>query len=807
MSENKLVKAKGFIVQILYPKNPAEHIMGTFAIVKFHVTKVLQGNIDEGEIITLKGTMPRLEYSKSKDPLKNDFTIYIASAKEVFDRTYGRQYEVMNMRMDYPLESPEEQRAFLEKILTPTQVENLFAITDNPIKWLEAGDKESLVQVKGVSEKTATRLIEKYNSSLDNAGAYVSLSDYGLTLNAINKLVKIYRSADIAIERIKENPYILIREVRGYGWKKADEIAQRQGITSDSEVRVKAYTEYYLQEQCEANGHSWLDINVLLTAVQAECQPITDQKLVEYVHNMLTEDVENHYFDVEVGGDEEDESDKGLRVITDKGPLLYFDAETNRAGLRRYHDVEETIANNLYRIQTAENHTFFDKNLCSKIIKTVEQEQGFDYSDEQINAIWNILNNQVSILTGKGGTGKTYTVNAVVKILKAYNQEPQMCALSGRASSKLSEVTHIHGSTIHKLLSYNPKLGRFMYDENNQLPGDMFILDEASMVGGELFASLVKAIPSGAKFLMVGDIAQLEAIGMGNVLKDCMASGVISSNILTKIHRQAQQSGIITESLRVSQGQTAFSSDAILDGDYRGELKDLKFVTYSDYNLSQIKILNEFKELYLTRHVPAKDIQVIVPMRSRGNISCRCLNEEIQKIVNGGDTFHQKQVEYNDNGIKWTVTYKENDRIIVTKNDYHAITPDGKEIAIFNGNIGYIKRINIDHMIIDLLSQGEVILYEKQYKDIAMAYCITCHKMQGDSAPYVIFGFDTSCYALYSRELIYTAISRARKFCSVVVQNKAFFSAVKISRVKLKQTWLKDKLQKLFIGSTPEEEE
>ena len=216
-----------------------------------------------------------------------------------------------------------------------------------------------------------------------------------------------------------------------------------------------------------------------------------------------------------------------------------------------------------------------------------------------------------------GNCGKSYTVNAIVKILQAYGKEPQMCALSGRASSKLGEITHVHGSTIHKLLAYNPIAGGFTYTEANKLPCDMVILDEASMVGGELFAALVKAIPSGAKFLMVGDIAQLESIGMGNVLKDCMASGVISSNILTKIHRQAQQSGIITESLRVSQGEAAFGKDSMTDGDYRGELKDLKFVTYSDYNLSQLKILNEFKEMYQTRHIPAQDIQVIVPMRTR----------------------------------------------------------------------------------------------------------------------------------------------------------------------------------------------
>ncbi len=797
------VKFKGIISAVVWPKNLEEHYPGANAIVKIHVIKVLEGEdtINVDEFVTLKGPMPRIEYYAAKIEDQKESTIYIVHASQVIDSVWGVQYDVINMRMDFPLESAEDQKKFLSRVLTEKQVESLFGLTDNPMKLLEDRDIQTLCQIKGVSEKTAKKLIAKYDASIDSASALVALGDYGLTNRAIQKLVKIYHSPDIAIERIKENPYVLIREVRGYGWAKADQIALNQGIERDSERRIKAYTEYYLEEQCEANGHSWMDINVLLTAVQTECAPVTDEKLVATVKNMLTEEVEKHFYDVGVE-DEEGEEDNSLKIITEKGPLLYFEPETNRVGLMRYYNIEQAVADNLYRIQTSESSIYFDKDFCAKVIKEVEEEQGFEYTEEQTNAIWNILNNQVSILTGKAGTGKSFTVNAIVKILKAYGKEPEMCALSGRAASKLGEITHIHGSTIHKLLGYNPKKGGFTYTEKNKLPCDMVILDEASMVGGELFATLLKAIPNGAKFLMVGDIAQLESIGMGNVLKDCMSSGVISSNILTKIHRQAQQSGIITESLRVSNGQAAFGSDAVIDADYRGELKDLKFVTYSDYNLSQYKILEEFKEMYEKRHIPAEDIQVIVPMRVRGNISCRCLNEEIQKIVNNKDVFRSStQVVYTDNGIKWTVTYKEGDRVIVTKNDYKAQTPDGEEIAIFNGNMGYIKKIYSNFMIVDLTSVGEVVLYEKQYKDLNLAYCVTCHKIQGSSAPYVIFGCDMSNYALLSKELCYTAITRARKFCSVVVQNKAFFSAIKISRVKLKQTWLKDKLQKLFLTS------
>lgn len=799
------VRFKGIISTVVWPKKLEEHMPGGNAIVKIHIIKVLEGEdvIHTDEYVTIKGPMPRIEYYAAKIADQKESTIYIVHATQVIDPVWGVQYDIINMRMDFPLDSVEDQKKFLSRVLTEKQVESLFGLTDNPMKLLEDRDIETLCQIKGVSEKTAKKLIAKYDASIDSANAFVSLGEYGLTNRAIQKLVKIYHSPDIAIERIKENPYVLIREVRGYGWTKADQIALNQGIERDSEKRIKAYTEYYLEEQCEANGHSWMDINVLLTAVQTECAPVTDEKLIAVVKDMLSEEVEKHFYDVGIE-DEDGDEESSLKILTEKGPLLYFEPQNNRVGLMRYYNIEQTVAENLFRIQTAESSIYFDKDFCAKVIKEVEEEQGFEYTEEQINAIWNILNNQVSILTGKAGTGKSFTVNAIVKILKAYGKAPEMCALSGRAASKLGEITHIHGSTIHKLLGYNPKKGGFTYTDKNRLPCDMVILDEASMVGGELFASLLKAIREGTKFLMVGDVAQLESIGMGNVLKDCMASGVISSNILTKIHRQAQQSGIITESLRVSNGQAAFSSDAVIDAEYRGELKDLKFVTYSDYNLSQYKILEEFKEMYEKRHIPAKDIQVIVPMRTRGNISCRFLNEEIQKIVNNRDFVNCTQVNYSDNGIKWTVTYREGDRVIVTKNDYKAKTPSDEEIAIFNGNMGYIKKIYPNSMIVDLATIGEVVLYEAQYKDLNLAYCVTCHKMQGSSAPYVIFGCDMSNYALLSKELCYTAITRARKFCSVVVQNKAFFSAIKISRVKLKQTWLKDKLQKLFLTSGEE---
>ena len=798
------VSFEGTIDRVLFPKDVEEHLVGAFAIVKFKVTKITNGansSLVTDDVISLKGGMPRLEYKGAADKERRNNITYTVTADELKDDKWGMTYNVVSMQMKADLTTVEDQKSFLSVILTPTQIDNLYEQFDNPLPLFETEDIAGLTGVKGIGEKTARKLIDRYKSVVNNANAYVQLSQYGLTSHAIAKLCAIYKSTDIAIARIEENPYVLIREVNGYGWKKADLIALNKGFTRNDPRRVKAYAEFYLMEQCEQNGHSWMNVNALLTAVQTECSPIEDAKLVGYVKEMLTEEVETHYYDTATEDDQ-----KGAKIITYKGPLLIFDKDTNQIGLYRYYQIEKTIARNLHRLQTAESAIHFDKDRCANILAQVEEEQGFEYTDEQKNAIWNIINNQVSILTGKAGSGKSSAVNAIVKILKDYGQEVKMCALSGRASSKLTEITGLYGSTIHKLLGYNPGQGGFIYNDKNRLNGTMFVLDEASMVGAELFADLVKAIPSGAKFLMVGDIAQLESIGMGNVLKDCMACGVISSNILTKIHRQAQKSGIITESLRISQGNLPFNRDAIIPGEIRGELQDLKYTVFADYNLSQQKIVNEYIDLYRNRKVPAKDIQIIVPMRTRGNLSCRCINEIIQKIVNNHSVMGnlEQPVTYSDSGFTWTVTYRVNDRIIVTKNDYNVETVNGEKTSIFNGNIGYIKNIGTDFMVVDLLTQKDVVLHQKHYQNIGLAYCVTCHKCQGDSAPYVIFGLDMSAYALLSREMVYTAITRARRFCSVVTQNNAFVTAVKTSRVKLKQTWLTRMLQMAFIQNKPE---
>lgn len=782
------VKLKVKLHNLRWPRSG--HQSGDFAIAIFDVLRVFEGEVPD-ECLSPDSIYKYQIAATGKMPKLDNHTEYILTGTLEIDKNWGPQYKLTQLRLDYDLSRPEDIRKFFSYFMTDNQIDKLLDSGENPVEWLENKNIGKLTSIKGVGPVTASRMIVRYEECKDYGRAYVALKAYELTKNAIDKLVKHYGSADIVVERIESNPYILIKEVRGYGWLKADAIALKQGFTKDCKERVCAYTQYYLEEQAESNGNSWVTIEDLLTNVAAECYPVTKEDLMNWVRELMCfkDDFDKYYKDYSMGN-----PPKPVNEM----PLLFYDPKDRRTGLFYIRLMEREIARHIQRLTEAKSTFKYDKAVCEKMIEEAEKEQGFEYTDEQVRAIWSILDNNVIVLTGSAGTGKTSTLSAVTKILKHYEQTVEQCALSGRASSLLSEVTKVSGKTIHRLLSYIPEQERFAFSESNPLHADVVILDETSMVGGELFLALISAIKNGGKFIMVGDTKQLESIGYANILKDCLSSGYIPSNELTKIHRQAARSGIISQSLRASNSEPLVHNDFIGE-EIRGDLKDFKIIATTQPELVQYNIIKEFRKLFIDSKIPVEDIQVIVPMRTRGNTSCRALNEILQEIVNPNKSIKDQFVEYIDNGMKYTVCYKPGDRIIVTRNDYHALGTDRKEHQIFNGNVGYIVDISPENMVIRLQQQGDIILPRDNWSGIQLAYAITVHKKQGDSVPYAIIGFDTSAYSLYSKELVYTAITRASKYCIFVTQPKAVNAAVKISRVRIKQTWLKVDLSEFYL--------
>ena len=750
------VRLKVRVERIIYPKNG--QTSGSWTIAAFRIEEVLEGEVPEcfqwSLRFTAKGSMPAL----------NARDTYTMVTHLVEDAKYGLQYEVDLMCLDYDLTDKDDQLKFFSFFLTPTQTAALYENCDNPLVLLQNHDTKALMKIKGIGPVTAQRMINKYEDSKDLSLAFVRFYDLGLTKGAIEKLVHFYGSPEAAVEVIEKNPYLLIIQVPGYGWAKADAIAMSQGLAHDSDERMGAYLVHYLREQAEMNGNSWVSVEDLCVVIDQVCDPQNDERIYE----LIRRNIKNH--------------------------VLYYDKETERVGLMEYRELEQQIANEILRIQRGAAHIEINPERAETIIRSVELEQGFEYTEEQRTAIWNTLDNQFSILTGSAGVGKSSVVNGIAHVLGAHNFRVAQVSLSGRAASKLTEITHIEGKTIHRLLKYDPESGKFFHNKENPVPYDIIIGDEVSMWGGEITLSLLQAIPTGAKVLFIGDTKQLEAIGLASVLTDTIKSHTMPTVQLTKIQRQQADSGIITQSLKVACGEQIVGPKTS-GVEYRGVRKDFKLVTYIDSALTQSKIIDEFKELYINQHVPANDIQVLVPMRSRGEASCRALNLAIQEIVNGTPSVDEITVPYTDGNYKYSYTYRPNDRIIIMKNNYKTINIEGNKEPIYNGNVGYIKQIGPDFMIVNLTEQGDIILGVEDYNNLSLGYAITVHKKQGDSSPYVIGAIDSSSYALMSKELLYTMITRARKYCVLIGQKKILQQAVKISRVKTKQTWLCELLQ------------
>ena len=750
----KSIKCRIKIARQLFPKGNKKRSSGEFAILSAYVIDVIEGEpkLDtKWKTITLTGNMCEIEANE----------VYTVVANEVENEKFGTQYQVVFIGRVYDLTDATKQRAFLSKIITEKQVESLFLAYNNPVEILENGDVEALCQIKGIKQDTANRLIQKYNDAKDYSSAYVSLDKFGLTPNMIKKLVDSYGSPDIVIEKINENPYLIADEVDGIGWSKADEIALKNGCGEFSVYRLKAYIDYYLRENAQ-EGNSYVHIDDMVNALE------------DVIGFNIPEDVFNQAF---------------KEMVLKK---MWHSEDKEFVGLKRYYNLEKNIAKELKRIlksQTEINVVNWEKK-----VKLQEDRQGWEYTDEQKIAIKMLINNNIVLLSGGAGTGKSSTVSGMLAALKGYSFA--QTALSGKASVNLTNITNEEGFTIHRLLEYNPRLG-FVRNELNKLEQDIIILDELSMVGGELFLSLLKGIKDGAKLIMLGDTGQLESIGVANIMQDIIDSGVIPHAELTKIHRQASKSAIITESMKVR------NSEHIIDGSYtgsetRGELQDLQLDIYKDKTLTCGKVM-EYVKKSLDEINNILEMQVITPMKKRGDSCTYRLNLKIQKLLKKrGDIDKDTFVEILPNSEHPYDIYV-GDKVINIKNNYKTRSVNGLETPVFNGNIGIVKQITKDEMIIDFEHIGEVIIPEKSFTSIELAYAITAHKSQGSGYRYVICALDYSSYSLLSKQMLYTMLTRSKKHCVLCAEVKAVRYAIKHDSITNKQTFLKDMLQANYL--------
>lgn len=739
----------------MYPRSTFN--AGDFAILKCSVEDVLEGEPYHSNTIVAKGRVYSLDYG----------VVYTLEGTYERDPKYGEGYKIVSFNQEFALDSSEDKRDYLIQVLTTKEYQTLVEALPDPFQTLRDGDIETLAAIKGLGDYSARRLVSKFNAKLDQAKAFVYLSRFGMSMTAIHSLMTRYPSVDALIDMVDKNPYLMIQAVDGIGWKKADAIALGRGIATDSVERISAYIEYYLQ--CRSDeGHTWADPQDLWGATVYD-----------------------------LGIDNQDAFRTALYSMQ-QADKLWWNDEHSQIALSYLRNIEMEIAQEMFRLSSAP--PLPPSEDATRAIGLMEQEQGWSFTEEQLRAIKGTLDSNVSIITGAAGTGKSSVVKGMLKVLRG--RQFAQCALSGRAAARLGEVTGEAGCTIHRLLRYQN--GAFSKNKNSPLEDDIIILDEISMVGAEIFLDLLRAIPTGSKLIMLGDDGQLESIGLCNIFKDMLNSDVIPVGRLTQIHRQAAKSAIITESRKVRHHEQ-LAETGWYGTEIRGELQDLELQVYGDPILTKDNILLHYKKL-LNQGVSSDDIQIIVPMRIRGEASTLALNTEIQGIVN-----HNKetQVAIATTHNKTQVEYylRLGDRVIATKNMYKAeraneYDESGNPIVcpVFNGDRGYIKEINNGYMIIAFDMWGDIIIHKQDFSRIELGYALSCHKLQGSEANYVIIGFDMSSRILLTKEWLYTAITRAKKYCVVTALDKALSYCIMSSNISSKKTFLCDMLRERYKG-------
>ena len=751
------------LVRVLFPrKQLSEIIPGEFGILIMEVQSVEEGAVPT-EIamgtsvikpqITIKGSIPAVEYE----------TLYNFAGTLIEDARFGLQYTIEKLERPFSFETDDQKDLFLRTIFGDSKTDLLYDALPDPMDVLEREDIDALVKVKGIGRKTAEKLLARFRSKIGDSSGLVQLQEYGLTPNMIVKLQEIFHSVDTILYLLQNNPYALIDLVEGISWITADKLALNSGYNPISGKRIAAYTQYYLKDMAQGEGHSYISLDELVGAIYSIAPKIDEDDLRNMLHAWIQDG------------------------------WLYYEAETRRIGLTYYRKLEEQITLELMRLQHSKTRAYTEEEV-NRAISEVEAEYGIEYTAEQRYGIDVCLKNNVSIISGGAGVGKSTVVAPLVRLFKQKKIPFAQCSLSGKAASNLSDITGEEGYTIHRLLSYDGLTGNFLYNKQNNVPYGVIILDELSLVGGEIFLKLLQAIPSGSSLIMLGDPNQLEAIGLTNLLKDCLDSYVIPSAKLTKIHRQAARSGIITESLRVSAGENIVSLEPTEE--MRGVLKDLMIKTYLESGESQRAVFNEYKKL-VDEGVYPDDITVVVPMRTRGDISCFELNGMIQEYINPGNNFLRGvTISTKEGGY----ILREGDRVLVTKNNYRTLNLSGDIVPVYNGNIGKIRTIDAQagNIVVRFHQQGDIVVPREFWRTLELGYAITCHKFQGSASPYVIVGLDMSAYTLLSKEWLYTALTRAKKYCVLVGQINAIRKSVKISRVTVKRTWL----QELLIYAT-----
>ena len=711
--------------------------------VKGYVEEIIFRNIDNGYCVLLINAGNNLVTAVGVFPPVEEGEYLEMQGEHVVNNKFGEQFNVSECKIVQP-DSVESIYRYLSSGLfygvgevTAKNIVNTFGA--RALEYIEK-DPVKLSQVKGLSLKKAMAINEAFIVHKEQQATILYLQNFDISLNLALKIYKTYGDGTKRI--IEKNPYQMVEDVDGVGFITADKIALKMGFDQYSRFRITAGIGHVLQEGASKNGHTYLE----------------RREVVSEVCRLLKMNEEEYRYMVD--GIILDNVVMGKIVIIEEGG-------EECVMLTRMYENENGIARCLADMLVSAEE--IDLNIDADIDE-YQKSKGITLHENQIEAIKNCVKYGVNVITGGPGTGKTTIINCILTILKKQYMRTVLCAPTGRASKRLAEATGEDAKTIHRLLDldFTGGKGHFTYNEDTKLDADVVVVDEVSMCDEYVFYALIRAIKRGGRLILVGDKDQLPSVGAGNILSDIIASGLVPVNYLTYIYRQSDDSLIISNAHKVNEGKMPTidnkSKDFFVDAqtDTADMLKNcIDLVT---------KRLPSFSKL------APKDIQVLCPMK-KGVIGVENINIEMQKALNPPDS-SKGELRAGAN------IFRVGDKVIHTVNNYQMewLSPDGLSgSGIFNGDIGYIIEVNKSAPSLKVeFDDGKIATYKQENLDeIALAYAISIHKSQGSEFPAVIIMVSGGNPFLMTRNLLYTAITRAKQIVVIEGSKESLAKMVK----------------------------
>ncbi len=711
----------------------------------------------DGEELTCVGTFPAVSQGVSIE----------ATGSYTRHSVYGKQFQIQSFTEKMP-----EDSLAMERYLGSGAIKGIGAALagrivrhfgEDTLRIVEE-EPERLAEVKGISEKKAREIAAQVTEKADMRRAMMFLQKYGISLNLGAKIYQKYRESVYSV--LQENPYRLADDISGVGFKIADEIASRIGIHTDSDYRIRSGMMYTLL-QASGEGHIYLPKKILFSRA-SELLDVDPSYMEKHLMDLSLER--------KVILKEQEDS---LLVY----PSMYYRLELNTA--RMLSELN---------ILCPEDPALMDRRIAG-----IEKETGMVLDEMQRKAVKEAACHGLFILTGGPGTGKTTTINAIIRYFEGEGAELRLAAPTGRAAKRMTETTGYEAQTIHRLLELTglPDEERegqpihFERNAENPLEADVIIIDEMSMVDIHLMHSLLQAITAGTRLVLVGDENQLPSVGPGNVLRDIIRSGCFPVVELTKIFRQASESDIVVNAHRINRGEPV-----TLDNKSR----DFFFLKRYDADVI-IRVLIALIQEKLPRYVEARpfDIQVLTPMR-KGLLGVERLNQILQMYLNPEDG-RKKEKEVGQH------LFREGDKVMQIRNNYQMEwevrgkygIPVEKGVGVFNGDTGILKTINEFAETAEVeFEDGRFAEYSfKQLEELELAYAITIHKSQGSEYPAVVMPILSGPRMLLNRNLLYTAVTRARKCVTIVGSEETFREMIRNEEQQKRFSTLDVRIQEL----------